>query len=58
MNLKKPKFWDYKKPNFLAHILFPLALLLQKLNHLLRNNDQKKFKIKTICIGNFYIGGT
>ena len=58
MNLKKPKFWDYKKPNFLALILFPLAFLLQKLNHLFRNNDQKKFKIKTICIGNIYIGGT
>ena len=48
MNLKKPKFWDYKKPNFLALILFPLAFILQKLNHLFRNNDQKKFKIKSL----------
>ena len=24
MKLKKPKFWDYQKPNFLSYILLPL----------------------------------
>jgi len=28
MNLKKPKFWDYKKPNYYAYLLFPLAFLV------------------------------
>ena len=29
MNLKKPKFWDYKSPNIFAYLLLPLALLIQ-----------------------------
>ena len=58
MNLKKPRFWEIKKPNFLAYLLLPIAILIQLLN-LLKNNPKKtKFKIKTICIGNIYIGGT
>ena len=58
MNLKKPKFWEIKKPNFLAYLLLPIAVLIQFLS-LLKNSPKKtKFKIKTICIGNIYIGGT
>ena len=58
MNLKKPRFWEIKKPNFLVYLLLPIAILIQLLN-LLKNNQKKtKFKIKTICIGNIYIGGT
>ena len=26
MNFKKPKFWDYKKPNIIAYLLFPITL--------------------------------
>ena len=29
MNLHKPKFWDFKKPNFLAYLLLPLTLFLR-----------------------------
>ena len=29
MNLKKPKFWDYKKPNIFAYLLFPIAFLIK-----------------------------
>ncbi len=25
IKLKKPKFWDYKKPNFLSYLLLPLT---------------------------------
>ena len=58
MNLKKPKFWDYKKPNILAYLLLPISYLL-KLIRLFRNKSKiKKSKIKTICIGNIYLGGT
>ncbi len=58
MNLKKPKFWDYKYPNYLAYLLYPLTLLI-KIFNLFRNLIKKEdFKIKTICVGNIYIGGT
>ena len=58
MNLKKPKFWDYKKPNIYAYLLFPIALLINILNLFKIKSKTKKFKIKTICVGNIYIGGT
>ena len=57
MSLKKPRFWDYKTPNLYAFFLYPLALLI-KLFLYFRLNKLKKFKIKTICVGNIYIGGT
>ena len=28
MKLKKPKFWDYKKPNVVAYLLLPFSLVL------------------------------
>jgi len=58
MNLKKPKFWDLKKPNIVAYILFPIAHLIQLISFFLKVSDPKKFKIKTICLGNIYLGGT
>ena len=44
MNLKKPKFWDYNKPNVLAYLLFPLAILLQTFVSFTKNN--KKISLK------------
>jgi len=32
MNLKKPKFWDYNKPNIFAYFLYPVAILIKLLN--------------------------
>ena len=58
MNLKKPKFWDYKKPNLTAYLLLPIASTISAINSLIKNSNQKKYKIKTICIGNIYLGGT
>lgn len=60
MKIKKPKFWDYNKPNIISYILWPLSLFLQFLNNLkLLKVSKKKFKeIKTICVGNIYVGGT
>ncbi len=59
MNLKKPKFWDLKKPNYLAYLLLPLTILI-KINIFITNfYPKKKFnKIKSICVGNIYLGGT
>ncbi len=59
MNLKKPKFWDLKKPNIFAYLLLPIAFLVRTLNNLnFKIIKKKKFKIKTICVGNLYLGGT
>ena len=61
MNLKKPKFWDYKKPNIYAFLLLPITLLIDLVNKIIKKiskSKSKKLNIKTICIGNFYIGGT
>ena len=58
MNLKKPRFWENKKPNLLAYILLPLAKIIQFLILLKNYQKRTKFKIKTICIGNIYLGGT
>ncbi len=57
MNLKKPKFWNNKKPNIIAYILSPLSFLIQFIRSK-KKIKSKKFKIKTICVGNIYIGGT
>ena len=60
MKLKKPKFWDYKKPNIFAYFLWPISIILQFFNILKKIIISKKNfnNIKTICIGNIYIGGT
>jgi len=58
MNLKKPKFWNYKYQNIYAYLLFPIAYLIQIINLLSKKTFKKKFKIKTICVGNIYLGGT
>ena len=59
MKLKKPKFWDYKKPNIYAYLLYPIALLIKILNSVkAKLKSKEKTKIKTICVGNVYLGGT
>ena len=58
MQVKKPKFWDYKKPNYIALILWPISKLIQLINIFKLKKKIKFTKIKTICIGNIYLGGT
>ena len=60
MKFKKPKFWDYKKPSILSYLFFPLSLLLTILKAFknLIAKKKKYSKIKTICVGNIYLGGT
>lgn len=55
----KPKFWDLKKPIFLSYLLLPFTILIMVNNFLLKFKTKKKFQnIKTICVGNIYVGGT
>ena len=58
MRVKKPKFWDYNKPNFLSYLLLPLTFPIIINNFFKKKNNSKYQNIKTICIGNIYIGGT
>ena len=59
MNLKKPSFWDFKKPNLLSYFLIPLTLPIIIRNFFFSAYKKKKFpEIKTICVGNIYLGGT
>ncbi len=58
MNLKKPKFWDYKHRNLLAFLLYPISILVKIFSQLKFKTKYKELKIKTICIGNIYVGGT
>jgi tetraacyldisaccharide 4'-kinase len=60
MRFKKPKFWDLKQRNLLSFLLLPLTLPIIINNFFLRLNKNHKsnHKIKKICIGNIYLGGT
>ncbi len=58
MNIKKPKFWDYNKPNILSYFLYPISFLIKLINFLNTRKSKTKIKIKTICVGNIYLGGT
>ena len=57
MKINKPDFWDIKKPNLISKILnffsYPV-IYFSKLDH----SKVKIQNIKTICVGNIYIGGT
>ena len=57
--LNKPKFWDLKKPNFISFLLriFTIPIIINNFFLNLKRNKTIK-DIKTICIGNIYIGGT
>ena len=59
MNFRKPLFWDLKKPNFFSYLLVPLTIPLIINNFLFNIKKKTKFsKIKSICVGNHYIGRT
>ena len=58
MRIKKPKFWDYKKPNFFSYFLLPLTLPLFLKNIFSKKKIVEINKLKKICVGNIYIGGT
>lgn len=58
MYLKKPSFWD-KQINILSYLLLPFTIFVRVNNFL--NSKKKKYlskKLKTICVGNIYVGGT
>ena len=56
MKLIKPKFWDTK--NFISFVLYPLSLITYLINIAKKFSTKRNFEIKTVCIGNIFIGGT
>ena len=58
MKIKKPRFWDYKNPTVLAFLLWPLSTIFNLASSINKKSKKKYTSIKTICFGNFYVGGT
>jgi len=59
MNFKKPHFWNLKKPNLYSYLLTPFTIPIIINNFLSKIKKKNKFsKIKSICVGNIYLGGT
>lgn len=56
MKFVKPLFWQSK--NFISLLLYPLSIITLTINIFKELSYKKKFFIKTICIGNIYLGGT
>ncbi|MDC6483597.1 tetraacyldisaccharide 4'-kinase, partial [Candidatus Pelagibacter sp.] len=56
MKLTKPLFW--KSKNIISILLLPLTIITLLINISKRIYSKKKFFIKTICIGNIFLGGT
>jgi len=56
MYIKKPNFWN--KRGIISFILFPLCFLTLLINNIKKKTKKNKMNIKTICIGNIYLGGT
>ena len=58
MNFRKPFFWDNKKLTFFSCLLFPLSLITMLISNTKKRIKNEYSNIKTICVGNIYIGGT
>ena len=56
MKIKKPVFWN--NFNLISLSLIPLSLIVIIFNFFKTLSFKKYFKIKTICVGNIYLGGT
>ena len=58
MNFTKPRYWD-DKFSLISLLLLPISLIIVVLAIVKKNITRKiKHKIKVICVGNLYLGGT
>ena len=60
MKFYKPKFWDKRGSlSLFSILLLPLSLIIIIKNYFENSKIKKNFyDLKTICVGNIYIGGT
>ena len=56
MKINRPFFWN--NINLISILLYPLSLVTFFINILKKTSYKRKIKIKTICVGNLYVGGT
>ena len=56
MKVKRPLFWN--NINIISILLYPLSLITFLINKIKKIPNKKNFKIKSICVGNLYVGGT
>ncbi len=56
MKINRPLFWNQK--NLISFFLYPLSLITFLINIIKKISTKKNFKIKSICVGNLYVGGT
>ena len=56
MRFIKPRFWETK--NFISLLLYPLSKITHLVNLSKKISEKKNFEIKTICVGNIFLGGT
>ena len=56
MKVNRPLFWN--NINIISILLYPLSLITFLINIIKKIPNKKNFKIKSICVGNLYIGGT
>ena len=60
MKISKPKFWDKNGfPNLISILLMPVSLIVIIKNYYENSKIKKNYYgLRTICVGNIYIGGT
>ena len=56
MKIYRPLFWDQIK--LISALLYPLSLITLLINIIKKTKVKRSFKIKSICVGNLYVGGT
>ena len=56
MKIKKPFFWN--NINIISISLIPFSIITYIINNFKNLLSKKKYRIKTICVGNIYVGGT
>ena len=56
MKVNRPLFWN--KINLISILLYPLSLITFLINIIKKIPNKRNFKIKSICVGNLYVGGT
>ena len=56
MKIIKPLYLSDK--NLISYLLAPLTVFTFLINFIKNFSVKKKYKIKTICVGNIYVGGT
>ena len=59
MKFYKPKFWDKRNFSLISLLLLPLSLIVIIKNYYENSKIKKNYyDLRTICVGNIYIGGT